>query len=373
MKSILIISSQSFSLYNFRGELIKDLVNKGCKVICAAPDMSNEITQKLNDLGASTYKISGNRAKISLIEDIYFFIDIFKLILKIKPDGILLYFIKPILYGSIASWLLGVKKRIILIAGMGYVFTENSISVKYLMRPVIRLMYSLAIFFANKVIVLNDDDRKLISSMTFNKKKIKKIQGIGVDLEKFNSTTFLYNNTQYDFAYFGRLLKHKGINEIIASIKILKKEGLSPRVAFYGDVDENPSSFSLDNIYEWQAKGYIEYCGFTDDVVNEMKKCKILLLPSYREALPRTCQEAAAMGIPSIVSDVPGCREVIVNDETGLLVKVKDSSDLAAKMKIYLLDNELVKKHGKNAIKRAKDIYDVKKINNDMITFFESD
>ena len=373
MKSILIISSQSFSLYNFRGELIKDLINKGCMVIGAAPDMSNEIKKKLHDIGASTYKISGNRARISLIEDIFFFIDIYKLILKVKPDGILLYFIKPIIYGSIAAWLLGVKKRILLIEGMGYLFTENSISVKYLMRPVIRLMYFLAIFFSNKVIVLNDDDKKLISSMTFNKKKIKKIQGIGVDLEKFNSTSFLYDNTQYDFAYFGRLLKHKGINEIIDSIKILKKEGLSPRVAFYGDVDENPSSFSLDNIQEWQAKGYIEYCGFTDDVVNEMKKCKILLLPSYREALPRTCQEAAAMGIPSIVSDVPGCREVIIKDETGLLVKVKNSSDLATKMKIYLLDNELVKKHGKNAIQRAKNIYDVKKINNDMIAFFEAD
>ena len=371
MKSIMIITSQAFSLENFRGELIRQLCDQGWKVSCAAPDMTPLIGDRLKKLGASAHLVSGNRAKISVIADIFFIYDIFRLMRDQKPDAVLLYFIKPILYGAIVSKVLSIKRRVLLLEGMGYVFTENSILVRWLLRPNIKLLYKLAIFCSNRVVVLNEDDKLLISDMTKNKDKILKIEGIGVNLEVFKPDPEVPSRqVTYDFAYFGRFLVHKGILEIVEASRLLKERGYSLRIAFYGHVDENPSSVSLNEIMQWQEDGLIEHCGFTNDVVSAMRNCRVLLLPSYREALPRTCQEAAAMGIPSIVSDVPGCREVVVNRSTGLVVKVKDHVDLANKMEIYINDPNLVDLHGVNSINRARDIYDAKKINQQMIKLF---
>ena len=371
MKTMLMVTSQAFSLYNFRGALIEELVKQGWKVICAAPDMDDSIKKKLEEIGAEVRSISGNRAKISVTADFAFMRDIYKLIKASKPDAILLYFIKPVLYGALVSGYLSVKRRILLIEGMGYVFTEHSFRVKYILRPLIRLLFTCAISCATKVIVLNEDDKKLISGMAFNKNKVSKIQGIGVDLDVFRiKEDSAAISKIYDFAYFGRFLEHKGVLEIIEASKILQNKGFVVRIAFYGYVDENPTSFTLDQLLEWQSDGLIEYCGFTDDVVSAMNECKVLLLPSYREALPRTCQEAAAMAIPSIVSDVPGCREVVVDNVTGLFVQVKNAYDLATKMELYLTNPELVLNHGTTAAKRARDIYDVKKINAEMISIF---
>ena len=371
MKTMLMVTSQAFSLYNFRGDLIRELVKQNWQVICAAPDMDNSIANKLEGIGAQVRSISGNRAKVSVMADIKFMGAIYKLVRTTKPDAVLLYFIKPVLYGSLVSWYLSVKTRILLIEGMGYVFTESSVVVKYILRPIIRLLFTVAISCATKVIVLNEDDKKFISRMAFKKSKVSKIQGIGVDLDKFRIKEDTQQTSKsFDFAYFGRFLEHKGVLEIIEASKILKEKGFLFRIAFYGYADENPSSFTLDQILQWQSEGLIEYCGFSDDVVFDMNKCKVLLLPSYREALPRTCQEAAAMGIPSIVSNVPGCREVVVDQVTGLFVQVRNALDLAAKMEQYLTFPELALNHGTNAAKRAREIYDVRKINAEMISIF---
>lgn len=371
MKTFLMVTSQAFSLYNFRGALIKELVEQGWKVICAAPDMDEAIENKLADIGAEVRLLTGNRAKISVMDDLAFMRDIYRLVKGSKPDAVLLYFIKPVLYGSLVSWYLSVKTRILLIEGMGYIFTESSFLVKYILRPIVRLLFTFAISCATKVIVLNEDDKRLISGMAFKKNKVFKIQGIGVALDVFRTIEDAPQGIKlFDFAYFGRFLKHKGVLEIIEAARILKEKGLLFRIAFYGYADENPSSFTLDQILQWQSEGLIEYCGFSDDVVFEMNKCKVLLLPSYREALPRTCQEAAAMGIPSIVSNVPGCREVVVDQVTGLFVQVRNALDLAAKMEQYLTFPELALNHGTNAAKRAREIYDVRKINAEMISIF---
>ena len=233
MKTLLMITSQAFSLYNFRGDLIRELTKQGWRVICAAPDMDESIENKLEGIGAEVRLISGNRAKISVMADIAFMRNIYKLVKVNNPDAILFYFIKPVLYGALISWYLSVKRRILLIEGMGYIFTEHSFRVKYMLRPVVKVLFTCAISFATKVIVLNEDDKKLISGMAFNKNKVSIIHGIGVDLDvfKIKEDTPQISKT-YDFAYFGRFLGHKGVLEIIEASKIMKNKGLIVRIAF---------------------------------------------------------------------------------------------------------------------------------------------
>mgnify|MGYP000925339854 CR=1 FL=1 len=366
---ILFISSQAYSLLNFRGTLIVSLIEDGWEVHCVATDMSVEIQEELKLMGAVVHKLEGNRAKFSIFSDMRYTFQLYNLIKNIKPSTTFCYFMKPIIFGSLVAKMLEVDVRIILIEGLGYIYTEEKFFIRRLVRPLITLAYNFAVRFSTKVIVLNSDDRDFVECINpFGRDKVVVIPGIGVDLEKFyphNKHRII--STSYDFAYFGRMLKHKGILNIIEAIKILKTEGHSCRVAFFGSVDENPSSLSLQQLKDWECEGLITYQGFSDNVVKDMLSCNVILLPSYREALPRTCQEAAVLGKAAIVSNAIGCREVVVDNVTGLVCEVKNSQSLAQKMKFYLLNQDIAIKHGANARSRAVSLYDAKNINRQFI------
>lgn len=364
MKEISIVTTQAFSLINFRGDLISLLVAEGWKVTCIATDFDDETINYFKSRNISTVKISGNRADLNLTSEIYFFIDLFRTICKLKPDVVLLYFIKPIVYGSIITRILKIKRRVLLIEGLGYIFTEKKFYIKYLMRPLVSLLYILSLNLSSKIIVLNNEDKKLISSMTYDKAKIMKINGIGVNLNKFKRNTDESNKVKvFDFGFFGRFLVHKGVLEIISASKILREKGYSIKIGFWGYVDENPTSVTLSQVMQWDKEGLINYMGFSSNVATDMTKCKAVLLPSYREALPRSIQEAAALSIPAIVTDVPGCNEVVLDKVTGLLCRKGDPHDLAAKMELYLKNEYLVTEHGSAAMIRARTIYDSEDIN----------
>ncbi|UMZ74714.1 glycosyltransferase family 4 protein [Natranaerofaba carboxydovora] len=366
MPRIMIISGKSSSLINFRGDLIREWIELGHEVIAAGPEEGVE--EELLSLGATFIKIPLNRTGINPVSDIKFLKNLIEVFKKEKPDIVFSYTIKPVIYGSIAAKLAGVKNIYSLVTGLGYTFSNGGFLKQKLLQKLVSLQYKLAFKFNQKVFFQNPDDIQL-----FKEKKIISdnnvvlVNGSGVNTYEFD-----YSDPKTDrisFLLIARLIWGKGIGEYIEAARKIKEKYPDVLFMLIGPLDNNPDSVKKKDIEEWESEGIVEYLGEKDDVRPYLKKCSVFVLPSYyREGVPRTIQEAMSVGRPIITTDAPGCRETVVEGENGYLIPTKDSNYLAKTIEEFIKNPDMIKKMGLKSREIAENKFDVNLINDKILT-----
>lgn len=372
----LIFSNYLPSILNFRGELLKSIANKGYKIHVLAPNLEiyNEDLIRLNDLGYYVHSIPMQRTGTNPIADAKNLLTIYQIIRAIKPDIILSYTIKPVVYGTLAAWLARVPKRFALIPGLGYSFQETEETIKSkLLKRTVHTLYQRALTKATKVFFQNPDDLNLFIKLKLLNSSTPTVvvNGSGVDISDFDVLPFNYNqegSIKPSFLLIARLLKDKGIIEYVEAAKRVKGKYPLAEFNLVGWIDENPAAIQQQQLDSWIEEGVINFWGQLDDVRPAIAACSVYVLPSYREGTPRTVLEAMSMGRAVITTDAPGCRETVVNNYNGYLVSIKNVDELANAMCQFIENPKLYERMGKASRRMALDKYDVKKINNHMIS-----
>lgn len=359
-----VVSSQAFSIANFRGPLIAEMVRQGVKVYALAPDYDETSRECVRKLGAIPVDSSMSRAGMNPLRD---FADLFGLVRQLRElrlDSVFCYFIKPVIYGLLASRLARIPRRFAMIEGAGYVFTDSgSLSTgRKLLRTCVTALYRTALNQAERVFMLNPDDKKMfVEKGMVSVDKVQLLNGIGLDLSHYTVTPA--PSAPICFILVARLLREKGVFDYIEAARRVKAMHPEVRFILLGSVDVNPSSISETEVNDWVMHKLIEWPGHVEDVRKWIAMASVFVLPSYREGLPRSTQEAMAMGRPVITTDVPGCRETVTDKVNGFLVPVRDPSALADAMIKFVREPRLVGEMGAAGRAHAERLYDVHRIN----------
>jgi glycosyltransferase involved in cell wall biosynthesis len=373
MKSLAIISSQAFSLVNFRGHLIADLVAKGVKVFALAPDYTDALRLNIRGLGAEPVDFDLTRTGISPWRDLRDMLALAVLLRRLSPEATLTYFIKPVIYGTLAAWMARVSHRVAMIEGLGYVFTSSGERLPWLrrlLRGTVSVMYRVALSRANRVVFLNRDDIfEFTTSGLVNPDKVEHIEGIGVDLDYWGVANSVVSPVTFVLA--ARLLREKGIIEFAQAAARVKALHPTARFILLGALDPNPGSLDIDEIKSWVRSGTIEWPGHVDPKP-WLAQASVYVLPSYREGLPRSTLEAMAMGRAIITTDVPGCRETVVAGINGFLVPKCDVLALTEAMLRFIDQPELVAAMGQASRRMVEARFDVKKINPQLLSVLDA-
>lgn len=363
--SIAIISSIAYSIANFRGPLIRTLRDQGITVYALAPDYDDNTRRAAETAGAIPVDFSLERVGMRPARDLMDLIRLVRLLRRIKPDVCLAYFIKPVIYGSLAAMLARVPRRFALVAGLGYVFTENGGSRKFkrrLLRRSVSLLYKLGFVACHLVFFQNEDDRaQLVEARLLPFAKTVRLNGTGVDLKRFELCPVVIE--PITFLLMARLLHEKGIREYARAARIVKRSHPDVRILLLGGTDRNPGSLSEQTIAGWHDEGILEWHGHVDDVVPWIAQSSVYVLPSYREGVPRSTLEAMAMGRPVITTDAIGCRETVVDGVNGYLVPIRNSEALAQAMARFIQEPMLIKRMGMESRRIAEERFDVNEIN----------
>lgn len=314
-----------WNIYNFRLGLVKSLQKAGHKVIAVAP--KDVYTKKLEKEGLVHYDVVMNKKGTNPIQDLkllFSYVSIFK---KIKPDLILSYTIKPNTYGNLAAGYLNIPV-INTITGLGTVFIKKTISTL-----VAKLLYGLSLRFSSHTYFQNIDDlRFFVRLKLVAKKKSSVMPGSGVNTQLYSCQRI--SNKGQSFLFVGRLLADKGIYEFLSAVKMILRIHRDVQFLIVGELDAiNRTAISkvdFENILKNTTQ--VKYLGKSEDMISVYKQADVMVLPSYREGLSKSLIEAAAMSLPIITTNVPGCRDVVTHMENGLLCVPRDAESLAEAM-----------------------------------------
>lgn len=266
-----------------------------------------------------------------------------------KPDIVHHFTIKCVLYGSLSAKLTGVRSVVNSITGLGYVFINQHGLTELLVQPV-KLFYRYALQHSKVVFQNRDDQAYFLESKLVNKNQCSLIRGSGVDVTKFQVTNEPEGVPIVVLP--GRMLWDKGVREFVEAARRFKQENIPARFVLVGDIDlENPASVPETTLKQWEDEGVVEWWRWQSDMPAVYAGANVVCLPSYREGVPRTLLEAAASGRAMVATDVPGCREVVIEGITGYLVPVKNSQILAERLKLILANKELRQKMGREGRK----------------------
>ncbi|MDH7597613.1 MAG: glycosyltransferase family 4 protein [Methanothrix sp.] len=367
---ICLIGNQAFSLVNFRGPLIADMVAAGHRVMALAPDYDESTRSAVRALGAEPVSFSLSRTGMNPLSDLLDMLRLAFLLRRLKPDLTLGYAIKPVIYGTIAAWLAGVPRRFAMIEGLGYVFTppEGREPLKRrVLRHVVEQLYRAALSRAARVIFLNRDDvQEFLSRGLVSSDKAFLLGGIGVDLDEWKPAPPVKHPVTFLLA--ARLLREKGIVEYAEAARLVRSRYPDTRFILLGGLDTNPGGLRRDEIEAWVSEGILEWPGHVPDVRPWLAQASVFVLPSYyREGVPRSTQEAMAMARPVITTDAPGCRETVFEGKNGFLVPPRDVGALAEAMERFVLEPELIGRMGEASRRIAEERFDVRIINKRMM------
>ena len=358
-QTVAIVSNTSWFIYNFHLALLQTLQHHGYNIIVIAP--KDEYSGKFEAYGMRYHEIIMNNKGTNPVEDIRLVYDFYRLYKKTAPDVILQYTIKPNIYGSIAAGMLKIPV-VSSITGLGTVFLNDSFSSR-----VAKMLYRIALKFAQKVFFLNTADRQLfIDSKLVAVGKAELMPGSGIDTELFKPQAKKTEKKPFRFLLIARLIKDKGIVEYVeAAQKVKKVNGLLAEFALLGAYyPGNPTAITEEEIGRWEEEGSIVYLGTNDDVPSVIAQSDCVVLPSYREGLSQVLLEAASMAKPIIATDVPGCREVVEDGINGYLCEAKNADALSkVMMKILQQDRDACDEMGKRGRAKVEAEFDEKVVN----------
>ncbi|KWU02528.1 glycosyl transferase family 1 [Vibrio toranzoniae] len=367
--NIVIIGVKPSSLRNFRGELLKKLsLNDMHKIYAMASNATDTEINSIIELGANYIDYPVTRSGLSPISDFKTFKVLRSIFKKKKPNVILAYTIKPIIWGGIAARVLPHCRFYALVTGLGFAFQKGSWK-KNLLVKLVTFLYKIALKKADKVIFQNPDNQQVFIGLGIvAKHKTCVVNGSGVDVAHFDVKPL---PSAPRFLLIARLLGDKGIREYIAAANKVKEQYTDAVFQLVGPEDPSPNGISLTELSILNNKKSVEYLGSTNDVRPYIEGSSIFVLPSYHEGLPRTVLEAMATGRPILTTDAPGCRETVINDVNGWLVEKANVEQLAERM-IWFIENQSDwQRMGEASRTMVEDKFDVHKVNENLLSIME--
>ena len=364
---VVIVGTVASGFYGFRADLIKALFKKGHQVYAFTSEYNTDDLKKIEQLGATPVPYTLNRGGLNPLSDVLATYKLSQKIQKIQPHLVFSYFSKPVIFGTLAAKLAKVPCTIGMLEGLGYTFTEQpeglSKKVQFI-KNVQVFLYKIALPQLDKLIFLNPDDPKDLLQQ--NKIKVKAVQvlgGIGLNLKEYPYQPAV-NVKKMRFLFIGRLLKEKGIHDFVAAAKLVKQEYPDSQFIVLGAIDKsNLGALSEIELRDLIETKIIEYPGHVDNIQEWIANSDVFVLPSYREGVPRSTQEAMAIGRAIITTDVPGCRETVVNGVNGFIVPKWNAEELAKKMIYFIEHPDQVRTMGDASYKIAIEKFDADKVN----------
>ncbi|WP_233347982.1 glycosyltransferase family 4 protein [Luteimonas sp. MC1572] len=358
---IVLFANTDWYLYNFRRSLALALQAHGYELLLISPP--GPYGEKLRALGLRWEPVPMDRRSLNPLREAKLLAWLVSLFRRERPAVVHGFTIKCAVYGSLAARLAGVPARVNAVAGMGYVFTSNDTKARVL-RPLVRALLRTALDGGNARLVLqNPDDVALFEAARLvDREHVRLIPGSGVDCSRFVARQGQRDSTRpLRVLLAARLLWDKGLAEFVEAARRLQGEGRAIEFLLAGDPDPgNPAAVPEATVRAWADEGVVQWLGHVDDMAALFASVDVVVLPSYREGLPKGLIEAAACALPLVTTDVPGCREVVSDGVDGLLVPVRDAAALAAAIARLHDDPELAARFGKAARAKALAEFDEK-------------
>ncbi len=363
-KIFVLISPKNRTAYNFRGDLLREIIKLGYTVYVTGPNRID--VDKIESLGATFVEIPNDKNGINVFSDLRYMWSLYKLFRRLKPSATLGYTVKPVIYGAIAARMAGVKSISSMITGVGYLFISKTLKAKIL-KQLVLFLYRLGIWCSSRLIFQNDDDRaEFISEGLVSNSKSHVVNGSGVNMSRFSRAPYPEKLT---FFMLSRAMYSKGVIEYAEAAKMVKAR--YPEVqfmflgAFEGIQDSIPES---DFRSQYIDSGILDYYSETSDVPSYIARSSVYVLPSYREGTPRTVLEAMSMGRAIITTDVPGCRGTVKDGVTGYLVEARSPEVVANAMIKFVENPSLVSEMGEQSYEYCYNKYRIDLVNESMIS-----
>lgn len=360
---IIVVAPKNKTVFNFRGDLIKDMIAKGNEVMVVGPN--KDYLDDIMALGVSEFiEVPFVKDNTSVFGDLDYLKQLKKVFKDKKPDLVFGYTIKPVIYGSLAAKRAKVPHIYAMVTGLGRVYASQSLKTK-IVRFIAKILYKRAFKACNKVIFQNRDDiREFVDQGYLPEEKCVQVNGSGVNMERFIKTELPETPI---FLMVSRIIREKGVLEYCEAARKVKTNYPNSRFILLGGFDVSIGALKKEDIQEYIDDGSIEFPGEVKDPVSFYQQCSVFVLPSYyREGLPRTILEAMACGRAIITTDWPGCREPIEDGVNGFMIPVKDSIALADKMAALAQDHDMLTNMAEAAYKTCREKYEVGKVNASM-------
>lgn len=334
--SVVVVSRCAWTLVTFRRGLLRALIGAGAQTL-AVGDGRDGCAPRLAASGIQFRHVDVSWRGLSPLQDVALCVRLTWLLRQQRPDVVHCFTIKPAIYGTLAAALAGVPARVVTITGLGHAFT----SAPAWLSAIVAALYRVALSLAHVVQFQNEEDRELfVRRRLVRAERTRLVAGSGVDTRAFTVQPLpTLAGPPMHFLMIARLIREKGVLEFVEAARHLKQLYPQVRFSLLGGLDaRNPSGLDREQLRAIQSSAAVRWLGETDDVRPHLSGADVAVLPSYREGLPRALLEAAAMGRPAVASDVPGCRQVVVEGVTGYLVPPRDVASLAGAMQ-RLIDN----------------------------------
>jgi glycosyltransferase involved in cell wall biosynthesis len=362
--TVVVVAGYAPSLLNFRGSLLRALLERGHRVVAFAPPTEPGVSTALAAMGVSLFDIPLDRTGISPRGDLGSLRRLIALFREIEPDYVLSYTAKAVIYGLIAAWVARVPHRFAMITGLGYAFGEAVGLRGRLAARAARELYRWSLKTAERVFFQNPDDRADFERLGLVRaSQSVLINGSGVDIRAFSPAPLPTGGPA--FLLIARLLAEKGIRVYAEAARRVRARHPEAVFRIVGWIDDgNPAALTEHEVRGWVDDGTIEFLGRLQDVRPAIAAASVYVLPSYyREGTPRTVLEAMAMGRPIVTTDSPGCRETVRDGVNGYLVRPRDVDSLVEALQRFIDEPQLIADMGRESRRIAVEKYDVDKVN----------
>jgi glycosyltransferase involved in cell wall biosynthesis len=372
-----IIAGFAGSLLNFRGPLLRALLARGHEVHAAAPGLGAESAEaeQLREMGVTPHDVPMDRTGLSPLADLRLLIALTRMFRELRPDTMMGYTVKPVIWGTLAAWLARVPRRVALITGLGLSFNEGDGMKQRLLTALVSRLYRTALRRAETVVFQNRDDLALFRDRAIlgTEAQARVVDGSGIDLDRFARVPLPEGPLR--FVLVARMIASKGVREFAEAARRTRERHPLVQFDLIGGLDSNPDSVTADEIDLWQAEKVLNWHGQVADVRPLMRAAHVVVLPSYyREGVPRSLLEALALGRLIITTDMPGCRETLDNGNNGVLVPARDAGALAQAMdRLASAPCTELRKMSEASHHLAKERFDVRLVNQDMIAVIEGE
>ena len=341
---VMFLTTEDWYFLSHREPLAQACRRLGWEVVIATRVHSHGKT--IRGMGFSLIPIQMDRRSRNPFKELRTIFELVRILARERPNILHQVGLKPVIYGSIAAMICPPDVVVNALAGMGYVFTASHLRVR-MVRAVMRRMLQLCLRRKNHwLLVQNDDDAAaFMVGCKIAPDHITVIRGSGINVDRYVPVP--EPEGEVVVAVVSRMLKDKGIREVVLAARELKRRGTKVRVLLVGRPDPaNPSSIGEDTLRQWHREGCVEWLGHQNDIAAVWSKAHIAVLPSYREGLPKSLLEAAACGRPIVTTDVPGCRDVVVDGVNGFLVPTESWIELADAIEVLAGSRELRERMG---------------------------
>ncbi len=324
MKKVLFIVNHNITLYNFRKELVMELVRQNYEVVVVVP--VTEDTKKITDLGCRVIDVPVERRGTNPVKDFKLITMYRKIIKQEKPDVVLTYTIKPNVYGGMAAASLKVP-YLCTITGLGVAIEGGGI-----LKKISLMLYRMGLARVSKVFFQNEDNRNVFADANIGKGRYELVSGSGVNIEEYEGIAFPEQDAPAEFVFISRVQKAKGVDSFLEMAQEIKKTHPDVKFHVLGFCEDDYQ----EQLNELTDQGVICYHGMQNDVRPFLARSQCLIHPSFHEGMSNVCMEAAAAGRAVIATNISGCREIVDDGTSGYLVKVNDTQDLIRAVESFL-------------------------------------